>query len=203
YELLLTLLVFVHFFANIAWIGLNTLPFPWDQAGHTLISYRFVVNFQGNLATPFLKITDYYPPIVHIIVSTLMGIFGREPNIGPFVVTLFFLAAIIYLYRYTHTLFKEKLGDGNSKRLALLTAAVFSFLPGLNNLSRYFLLELPFVAFILVALYYLEKSESLTHKKNTILFGVFAGLALLVKWTAAVYFVVPVLLVLITLFKKE
>jgi len=162
YELILVLLLFFQFFVNIAWIGLNTIPFPWDQAGHTLISYRFVDYYQGTLDTPFLRITDYYPPIVHIIVSILMALFGREPNIGPFVVTIFFLTAIVYLYRYTHELFKHTLGNLNSKRLGLLAATVFSFLPGLSNLSRYFLLELPFVAFILVALYYLEKRTRIT-----------------------------------------
>jgi hypothetical protein len=186
FEYLIAILCLFHLTTNLIWINLNSLPFPWDQAGHTIISYKFVDFFQGRGDSPFLRISDYYPPFTHLIVAFLMLIFGRIPNIGPTVVTFFFISSIAFLYLYTIELSKNR-------KLAFIAALFYSFLPVNYNLSRYFLLEIPLVAMLLGSLYFLEKTQNFQNRKNVAIFSVFAGLSIFIKWTAIIYLLIPVL----------
>lgn len=196
YGFLVFLLCLFHLIVNLIWINLNKLPFPWDQAGHTIIALKFADFFQGKGDYSFLNISDYYPPLTHIVVAVLMLIFGREPNIGPIVVTGFFIASILFLYLYTKQVFKNNL-------IAFVASLFYSFLPFVDNLSRYFLLEIPLVAATLISLYLLEKTENFSNKKYVYLFAVAAGCALLIKWAAVIYLIIPVLLKIYEIHKSK
>lgn len=196
YGVLVFLLSLFHLVTNLIWINLNKLPFPWDQAGHTIIALKFTDFFQGKSDLPFLNISDYYPPLTHILVSFLMLIFGREPNLGPILITGFFITSIIFLYLYTKKIF------GNSL-VAFIAALFYSFLPFVDNVSRYFLLEIPLVAATLITLYLLERTENFSSKKYVYLFSVAAGCALLIKWAAAIYLVVPVLIKVYEIYQQK
>src|SRR3989344_5971445 len=196
YGFLLTLLCLFHLVTNLIWINLNKLPFPWDQAGHTIIAYKFADYFQGKGNYSFLNISDYYPPLTHILVSILMLIFGREPKIGPILVTGFFITSIVLLYLYTKLVFKNSL-------VAFVASLFYSFLPFVDNLSRYFLLEIPLVTATLATLYFLEKSKNFSVKKYVYLFAIFAGSALLIKWAALIYLAIPILVILYEIYKQS
>ena len=196
YGTLVSLLCLFHLVANLIWINLNKLPLPWDQAGHTIIAFKFADFFLGKGDYSFLTISDYYPPLTHIIVAFLMLIFGRESNIGPLTVTGFFIVSIIFLYLYAKELFKDR-------QIAFVAALFYSFLPFVDNLSRYFLLEIPLVAATLATLYFLEKSEYFSVKKYVYLFAFSAGCALLIKWAAAFYLALPVLIKFHEIYKQS
>lgn len=161
----------------------------WDQAGHTIIAFNFADFFKHPIGN-FLSISDYYPPFVHLLVAFFMLIFGKHPVFGPLVVTGFFVLAIIFLYLYVLELFKNRL-------TALLAAFLFAFLPNIYALSRQFLLEIPLVAMVLGSLFFLEKSDHLRNGKNTVLFSIFLGLALAIKWTAVFLIIIPIFFKLI------
>lgn len=187
YVFCLVLLCFFHLIGNITWLSLNKSTFGWDQAGHTIIAFKFADFFSGaNRNQDFLSISDYYPPFVHLLVSFFMLIFGKNILIGPFVVTAFFILSIIFLYLYTYQLFGDKL-------LSLFAAFLYSFLPNIYALSREFLLEIPLITMTLISFYFLEKTSYFHHRKNTILFAVFLGLTLSVKWTAGIFFLLPII----------
>lgn len=179
------LLVF-HLLANLTWILLDKSFLAWDQAGHTLISFNFLDFFKGLSRINFFQISDYYPPLVHIIVALVMLLTGPLLLIGPLVVTGFFLMAIIFLYLYTKEVF-------NDEKIAVFSAYFFSFLPLVYGASRTFLLEVPLIALILGSLYFLEKSKKFSDLQNSIFAALLLSFALLTKWVAIVYLLVPII----------
>jgi len=190
YPFLLIFLCLFHLVGNFIWINLNKIPFAWDPAGHTIIAFRFTDFFKFSTSENFLSISDYYPPFIHLLVSFLMLIFGKNILIGPMVVTSFFILSIIFLYLYTSELFKDK-------RAGFLAALLFSLLPNMYALSREFLLEIPILAMALGTLFFLEKSDYFQNRKNTVLFGLFLSLALAIKWNVLIFLFVPVIVKLV------
>lgn len=182
----LYLLLVFHLLANLIWVLLDKSPLAWDQAGHTLISLNFVDFFKGQSQVNFFQISDYYPPLAHMIVALIMIFTGPLLLIGPLVVTGFFLMAISFLYLYTKEVF-------NDEKVALFSACFFSFLPAVYGQSRNFLLEIPLVAFILGSLYFLEKSKKFSNLKSSLFAAILLGFALLTKWVAIVYLLIPVI----------
>lgn len=187
YETLLIVLILFHLTGNLVWIFLNQAPPAWDPSGHTLTSLKFVDYFIGESTQHLLRITDYYPPFVHLVVTFFMMLFNPSLKIAPIIITLFFILGIIFLYLYTKEISKDS-------RAALLAAVIFSFLPKFYDLSRNFLLDVPLITLTLASLYFLEKSQRFEIKKYTIFFSLSVGAALLTKWTAAVFIFIPVLL---------
>ncbi|MBI2012110.1 glycosyltransferase family 39 protein [Candidatus Daviesbacteria bacterium] len=194
-EWLIIFICLFHLIANIIWINLDNAPEAWDQSGNSLISLNFINYLIGDNSRDFLAISDYYPPLVHLITAFFMILFGASQEIGQIIVSLFFLASIIFLYLYTLELFKNR-------TTALLTAIFYSFLPTIYGLSRNYLLDIPLLTLVFASLYFLEKSVSFTHKKFTIFFAVSFGLALLTKWYAPIYLFVPLFLRLIKAIKN-
>ncbi|MBI2597551.1 glycosyltransferase family 39 protein [Candidatus Daviesbacteria bacterium] len=187
YTFLLVLLCSFHLIGNIYWLILDKSPFPWDQAGHTIIAFKFTDFLNGSdRSQDFLSISDYYPPFVHLLVALFMLVFGKNILIGPLMVTGFFILGLVFLYLYAYQLFKNRL-------TAFLSATIFSFLPNIYALSREFLLEIPLVTMVLSSLFFLEKSDNFHNKKNTILFSYLLALALSIKWTALVFIFIPVI----------
>lgn len=193
YLLFLGLLCLFHLAGNVIWIALNKVPFSWDEAGHTIIAFRFTDFFKLHTPENFLSISDYYPPLVHLLAAFFMLFFGKNIIIGPLVVTGFFLLAIIFLYLYTAELFKDRF-------TGFLAAFLFSFLPNMFTLSRQFLLEIPLLAMALGSLFFLEKSDYFQNRKNTIFFGIFLALALAVKWNVVIFLFIPIMIKLIKKF---
>lgn len=189
YAYLLILLCLFHVIGNTIWIFLNDVPTSWDPSGHTLTSFKFYEYLIGENNTAFFRITDYYPPFVHLVATFFMMIFGISVKIPSLVTTGFFITAIIFLYLYTKELFK-------SRSVALLSAVIFSFLPKFYDLSREFLLDVPLIALSLACLYFLEKSQKFNNFKYVVAFSVTMGTALLTKWTASIFLFIPFLFTL-------
>lgn len=183
----LVLLITYHLLANFTWIAATTAPIPWDQAGHTRLAIQFADYFTS---LGFLRIIDYfsistyYPPLIHTIVGILIIFFGHPVQTGEIVITLFFGISILLTYIYALDLFKNE-------RAALLSAAIYSFLPIVYEHSRWFLLEIPQIAFLLLCLIFLNRSRNFSNKKNTMYFFIALGFAALTKWTSLVYIFIP------------
>lgn len=181
----LYLLLVFHLLANLIWILLDKSPLSWDQVGHTLTVFNFLDFFKGQSSVSFFQISDYYPPLVHIIVSLVMIITGPLLIIGPLVVTIFFLAAIFFLYLYAREIFDDE-------RVAFIAALFFSFLPIIYGQSRTFLLEIPLLALTLGSLYFLEKLKKFSTLRNSFFATMLLSFALLTKWVAVIYLLIPV-----------
>lgn len=183
----LVLLTTYHLLANFTWIAATTAPVPWDQAGHTRLAIQFADYFTS---LGFLRIIDYfsistyYPPLIHTIVGILIIFFGHPIQTGEIVITLFFGLSIFLIYVYSLDLFKNN-------RIALISAVIFSFLPIIYEHSRWFLLEIPQITFLLLCLIFLHRSRYFSDKKNTMYFFIALGFAALTKWTSLVYIFIP------------
>ena len=70
---------------------------------------------------------------------------------------------------------------------AFFSAVFFVFSPQIWQQSRYFMLDLPLTAFILISLYFLECSNGFRKNSSTFLFFFFAAIAQLTKWYAFLY----------------
>lgn len=172
-----------HLLANLFWFSLNTAPLPWDQAGHTLIALHHSYFFKSLLhqdLLSFLTISPYYPPLVHIIASFPILIFGNPIFVSSLTITFFFIASILLLYIYTNDIFKNRI-------ISLLTAIIYSFTPIIYEHSRWFLLEIPLLTGILATLICFEKWEKTN--KQTYWYGCILAFSLtvLIKWLAAIY----------------
>ena len=196
FDYLIFALCIFHLVANLIWIKLDVAPPPWDQAGHTMISLKFIDYFVGFNNNDFLRISDYYPPFVHLAVAFFMMLFGSSIIVGQLVITFFFLAAIVFLYLYTYELFRNR-------PVAFFATLFFSFFPAIYGLSRYYLLDISLVTLILGCLLFLEKSHNFTKSKYTILFFVTFSLSIFTKWYSFIYIMVPLTLSLVAIFKNR
>lgn len=190
-NILLVLVILFHVSINVLWQRLNTAAPTWDSAGHLALSFlfsdRFVPLIRGVFPlTEFIRISNYYPPFVHLVGGLVIFIFGRNYEIPLLLVgTGFFVLAIIYFYAILKRFFPE------NDRLVTLAVLVFSFFPGVWEQSRQFHLDVPLLALLLGAFYHLNKSDSLKNSKHTLIFFVFFTLAQLTKWYGFVYLTVP------------
>ncbi|MBI4099982.1 glycosyltransferase family 39 protein [Candidatus Microgenomates bacterium] len=195
----LFLLIAFHLFSNTLWINLNNIPPTWDAALHTTISLRFLEYTQNHLTTfnlvDFLKITDYYPPFVHWVGAILAMIGQGDWKTIEFSGTIFFIGAIIFLYFYTHELFKNH-------QIALYSSVFFSFFITVYQQSRDHMLDVPLTALFLAGLYFLAKSDHFHKITPTLTFFAVFALAFLTKWYAVVYFSVPLLFVFVPIFRE-
>lgn len=189
YNFFLLLLCGFHLTVNLLWISLSTAPVPWDQAGHTRVAIQIADYFKS---FGFIRIIDYfsisnfYPPFLHTIVAFFIIVFGHPVITSEIIVTSFFLASIIIVYKYFLEL-------SRSRTTAILTATIYSFFPIIFEHSRWFLLEIPLLTFVLATLYFLKKSENLTRQKETFLSFLFLTFAFITKWTALVYLFLPMI----------
>ncbi len=195
---LIFLLIF-HTIANILWISINKVPPTWDAALHTIITNKMYVYLQQGLSNfnllEFIKISDYYPPVIHSFGVVLAWLGGGNYKLISLTGTLFFIVMLFFQFLYTEKLFKNKF-------VAFFASFFLSFFITMYQQSRDHMLDIPMTAFLLGGLYFFEKSKLLSQRKETILFFVFLALAFLSKWYALVYFSVPVLFSLLQIFKK-
>lgn len=190
---LLIAVCLVHLFINVIWLAQNFAPLPWDQAGHTRIAIRMSQYFQGQLPPEenahILTISNYYPPLIHIITAQFITLLGKNVFVASLPVTLFFLLMIVGIYKLNTTLY-------TNEWIGVISATVFSLIPVIYENSRWFLLEIPMLTFLVFALAMLKKTEGFSNWKYTFLFSLMTGLLLLTKWIGAVFLLVPVLFTL-------
>jgi len=193
------LLIAYHIITNFIWIANSTAPVPWDQAGHTRLAIQFANYFKS---IGFLRIVDYfsistfYPPFLHTIVGLLIVFFGHPVQVGEITVTIFFAISIFLVFVYTLDLFKRP-------SIALISAVTYSFMPIIVEHSRWMLLEIPLLTFVLASLICLNRSKTFSDEKYTKLFFIFAALATITKWLAPVYLCLPVVIELFKWLKNH
>lgn len=199
YSKALLLLLGFHIVANIVWITINLAPPSWDAALHTIITNEMFLYLQSGISQfsliEFLKISDYYPPVIHTVSIVLAWIGAGSYKVISLTGTLFFALLLFFQYLYTEKLFKNKF-------TALFASFFLSFFITMYQQSRDHMLDIPMTAFLLGGLYFFEKSKLLSNRKETLLFFVFLSLAFLSKWYALVYFFIPVFFSLLQILKK-
>ncbi len=183
-------LVFFHVIGNAIWIFLNTAPPTWDAAFHTSLSIRMADYLATHIVSfdifDFLTISNYYPPLTHLVGSLLALVSQYNYQAIQLTGTIFFALTLILLYFYV----EQKLDD---PRLAFYTTFFFSFYPVVFYESRQHMTDIPLTAMVLASLIALGKTNYLIDRKKTYLFFFLVSLALLTKWTAVIFIAIPFL----------
>jgi len=203
YNLYLILLIIFHILFFSIFHILNKNYQTWDSAGHIGLSYRmaqemerFLSGAEGASFKSILKISNYYPPFVQLIGSSISLVFGYKSMFLLMETLIFFILSIIFTYKLTFLFTKNK-------KTSLLTVIIYSLFPQIIDQSHYFHLDLPLTALILMAVYYLCTSDNFKKLWQTLLFFIFFSFIQLTKWTGFVFLVVPVVIALYQAFIRQ
>ncbi len=195
---LFLLLLSLHLLVNLIWISLDRQIPSWDQAGHTRLSMEFVDKWAqpAKVKKSFWQISSYYPPLIHWQVAIGMRFFGREVQVGAILITLYLLLTATAIYKLSNKLW------GN-RWIGLLSAAFLLFSPVIYTNSRWFLLDIPLLAFVVWSWYFLWQSQFLSKKRETIFLALSVAGVFLTKWTGLVFLFIPAIFVLYKIYKNK
>lgn len=187
----LLLVVLLNAGGNLYWIAHNVVLIGRDASGH--------LERTAQIATLLTKITpqtlfqaltyhDYRPPALYLAAQPFYALLGRSMDSAQ--VTNVVLMGIILLLTYALAVHMV------SRPMALLTVALTAGWPMLMGMSRLFYTENFLTVVILLNLLALLRCDGFRRRGWALLWGLTLGLALLVKWTAPIYIVLPTLFVL-------
>ena len=201
------------------WFALDHDIPAWDQADYltgTLNYWQALQNpqwFSPQWWTSFWQITTKVPPLTYIAAAIIQNLFGRGPDQAT-IVNLFFSAILlISVYGLGEKLFNRQVG--------LWAAFLCQVLPALYRYRLDFLLDYPLTAVVTFSFYCLtlwkiktlqtqrtqrrEKEKRKLNLKSAIynlkssgwfwagIFGLSLGLALMVKQTALLFLLTPIM----------
>ncbi|TAL48582.1 glycosyltransferase family 39 protein [archaeon] len=163
-----------------------------DLTRHPTISFSSIYNYTISYLVHYPKLSLYYPPLLHIIISFFYIVLGTSFFTGRLVVLLFALGTLAILYKLAKRFFGNK--------VALLSAILFSVMPLVFYDSITVMTDIPYTFFFLISMYlFLEAFES-KQRKYFVLAAVFAALAFFTKWNAIL--IVPIIFAY-ALFRKR
>jgi 4-amino-4-deoxy-L-arabinose transferase-like glycosyltransferase len=189
---LLCLLIAFHLLNNWLWTSTNEVVFGFDRMFHqvTSLAYYDILREDVNLSTLFAALTwsDYYPPLVHLVVAGFYKLFGVSMDVAAMSNSLYLVALLLAVY-------------GLGERLAgpwvgLLSAFIVSTFPMVFSMSRYLYVDFALASMVALNICLLLRSDRFRHKGYSLLYGLSLGLGMLTKWTFAAFTAVPLLLVI-------
>ncbi|MDD3627308.1 MAG: glycosyltransferase family 39 protein, partial [bacterium] len=185
YRILFAALVLFHLINFIIWIRRHQAYPLWDEGMHQQLILRYLNFFKTGSFNlyHFLSISDYYPPLYHLSCIPLILIIGFGPV--PILLTnfLYGLIGLIFLYKTGKLLKDEEQG--------FWITAIFSFYFFWNFMLRITLIDAALTSFIIISFYLFLKSDNFRDTKCTILFAVFSGLGMLIKWSFLFFLILP------------
>jgi len=178
----LALLVAFHAGVFFVWHARNTDILNVDNAAQYILTLKAMRGLMTQDIHFFFS--GYYPPLFHALTALVYFVIGYSEISASFVVFLWFLALVALTYLIAKAIFDEASG-----LWAALSLACF---PYMAFMSRQIFIEIPTaVFFALFILTLVRTGERLTEKPN-LWYGVIAGIALLIKWSSAIYLLGPV-----------
>ncbi|MBX3013965.1 MAG: glycosyltransferase family 39 protein [Caldilineaceae bacterium] len=187
----LALLLLINVSAHLYWLGQNVVLIGRDASGHLERTAQIATLLrQISPQTLFQALTyhDYRPPALYLFAQPFYQSFGH--NMDSAQLTNVFLMALILLLTYGLAVQIVR------PVVALLAVAMTAFLPILMGMSRLFYTENFLTAVFLLNLLALVKGNGFQRRGWALVWGITLGLALLVKWTAPIYLLLPTLWVL-------
>ncbi len=199
---LLVVLILFHLISNIVWIKLNNSPPAWDQAYHTKLSFEFARFFQNtftgnfNLKEFLQPFSDSYGPLIRILTGFILFVLTPNIKLAQFTGTIFFLLTIIIIYLLGKKLFL-------SEWIGLLSAFIFSFYQIIYDNSRWLLLDIPLIFFVLLSIYLLIESDFFENRKYSLFAFLSFSLVVLTKLQGLIYLIVPLGYSLMVIIKNK
>jgi 4-amino-4-deoxy-L-arabinose transferase-like glycosyltransferase len=171
---------------NLIWIARDTRPPFWDMAYHATAALRVYDEFaeRGLAALNAIpKLTGFYPPFYHIVVTVFWAVFGKSIDTAR----MANLPAVAIVILATYGIGKTLLSP-----LAAATAGVLvSFYPILLWLSRETIIDYWLTALVALAIWALLRTEQFANRRRSVEFGTVCGIGMLTKWTFPLFVVLP------------
>lgn len=187
------------------WVAIDRSVPAWDQADYLagVLNYWHAFQspqwFSGNWWTGLWQLSSKIPPLVYIVTTPFLTLFGAGPDQSTLVHLLFSAILLAAVYAIGSTLFLPAVG---------LWAAGFCLLmPGLYRLRLEFLLDYPLAAMVTLCFACLTLWRWEVHAWNSLMpakrhlsgrswrlagaIGLTFGLALMVKQSALLFLLVP------------
>jgi 4-amino-4-deoxy-L-arabinose transferase-like glycosyltransferase len=195
----LAALLAVHALFNAWWLGHDNHVHWLDEQVHLEQARAFYealfqspgTGLLGRIAAAFAiePGNPAHPPLLYLCGALAQGILGYGTDQATLVNTAAFLLLIVAVYRIARE-FLPRSG-------ALFAATVASLTPGLAVASRYFMTDYLAACLVAWAVYALLRSRGFHNLRWTAAFGALNALALLTRTVTPVYYLVPLLMVLV------
>ncbi len=182
--------------------ALRTYKVPeWDEQHYMRMATEFyrLIKYHLSFNTPYemLQIVPFRQPGYPLLIVPFLFIFGLSKAYfwGIFTNGLLYIASIFGIYLLARNFL--------SKLSSFLAAFIFAFY-GWTLLHLHLTYsETASSTFIVWTILFLIKSNLFQNKKYSILFGLFFGLGLLIRWIIILYIFAPLIYILFLLLKKH
>ncbi len=201
YTFLLSILSLV-MLLSVVRFGLRTYKVPeWDEQHYMRMSTEFyrLVKYNLSFNTPYemLQIVPFRQPGYPLLIMPFLLIFGLSKSYfwGIFTNGLLYVATIFGIYFLAKNFI--------SKQSSFLAAFIFTFY-GWTLLHLHLTYsETSASAFTVWAILFLIKSDFFQNRKYSVLFGLFLGFSILIKWITVIYILGPLIYVFYQLFARH
>jgi len=189
FDSLFLLTLFLFFFGCLFLLGSNPAA---DEGTHNLLAlfcYNFINDWVKSPTISFDKIYDYtisyityypklslyYPPLYHIILSFTYRIFGISSFTGDLTTLFFSLGTGVLIYLFSKSFLKDS-------KVGLISVLLFFLFPMILYLSIKTLTDLPTFTFFFLSIYFYLVSLKTNKTRYFIISSFIFSLAFLTKW---------------------
>jgi len=175
--------------ANNLWLSVDRRPFAWDESIHYMGAVGYYRTLQASgpgTVRAILYQSDFYPPLQELLAGTLFLVTGPSPKISAALNILYLLLILWLLFLLGRRLFDADVG--------ILAGFLFAASSAVVIQSKFLMLDIPLVFWVLLAFYCFVRSESFARRPWALAYGLAFGLALLTKWSALFFLALPPLI---------
>jgi len=167
-------------------IGLFFFDFFHEWIKSPTFSIDKVYDYFINYLVYYPKLSLYYPPLFHIILSFMFNIFGISFSVGSLTALFFSVASIFAIFLFS----KKHL---NNSEVSLISSLIFVLTPAVIFLSIKTLIEIPLLFFFLATLYSYLAAISTNKTKWFLISSIFFALGFLTKWN--IILIIPIVFI--------
>ena len=200
--LFLLIILSIIFLASVARYGMRTFKVPeWDEQHYMRMATEFyrLIKYNLSFSTPYemLQIVPFRQIGYPLLIVPFLFAFGLSNAYfwGIFTNGLLYIASIFGIYFLARNFV--------SKSASFLSAFIFAFYGWTLLHVHLTYSETATSAFCIWTILFLIKSNYFQNRKYSLLFGLFFGLGLLVKWIIIVYVSGPLIYVFYQILKKR
>lgn len=191
----LAAVVALNVLGSLYWIRRNVVMVGRDPGGHLERTLRAAdILHAPSVHTLFDLFTlhDYRPPLLYIAAQPFYALFGISMDSAQLTNVFFFVTVLLLTFLLARTAMADEGADG----YALLAVVLTGLLPMMAAMSRLFYMEHLLTTLLLLNILALLKSDGFQRRGWSLVWGASLGFALLTKWTAPIYILLPTLWVL-------
>lgn len=169
-----------------AWLAVDQRPLSWDESIH----YMNAVGYARTLSQPawslpvgLLYLSDFYPPLHEFLLGAVFLLTGPSEKVAAAANLPYLLGITLLLLLLGRRLFTPRAG--------LLAGWLFLAAAEIGIQSKFPMLDLPLTFWVLLGFWTALRSEGFIRRREAWAYGAVLGLAVLVKWSAVFFLVLP------------